>query len=153
MKNILLTLVLTVFTNILFAQKDDAEPVYFKVTNYNYNGEEQTGLALRENIVLAFYDCDLADVMCMSLFWRASDSQSYGGVYGLKKQEYEETAETYAADFYTFTWDYVNSYNEEKGQAKVTFQKIYVGRTIKFTCDILVLEDNSTIALKGYMEQ
>lgn len=130
---------------------DDQKQIIYKVTSYIRNGTNYDHLALEKDIALVFYECNAGE-FCMSNFWRKNDTQSYGGVYSLRVNEIPETEERYAADKYTFTWNFVNSYDDITGQARVTFFKIYLENMVKFTADINVIDTNSHIRLEGYLE-
>jgi uncharacterized UBP type Zn finger protein len=146
----LLVVVLSIFlSGNLFSQ---VEEVTFKVTNYEINGVNYDDLAIKENIALTFYRCD-EETVCFANYFRNSSTLSYGGVYGLKKQSFDETPKRHAYDEFQFTWDYANSYDKDKGKAKVTLLKIYIGNSVKMIAEILVLSTNEVLKFEGYLEE
>lgn len=142
-------ILLTVFSGIkMFSQDLD---ITFKVTNYSIDGVSLDEEALKGDIALHFYACS-DESICFSNHWRNSNSQSFGKVYALKKSDFPETDSEYRYSVLKFTWDFENSYDDVSGQAAVTIQTIYIGNTIKFTAEILVLDTNSLLFMKGYVE-
>lgn len=131
--------------------KGQNENVTFKVTNYEINGANYDNLALEGDVALSFYMCD-KETFCFANQWRNHNSQSYGGVYSLKKREIAETETTYGAEEFKFTWKFYNTFDNVSGEAAVTFTKMYIGNTVKFTAEILVLNTNELLIFKGYME-
>jgi hypothetical protein len=148
MKRIALILIALITLSVSYAQE---ESVTYKVTNLEINGTNYDDLALEGDEALAFYMCKKEN-FCFSNCWRNNDSQSYGGVYGLKETEIAETDSTYAAMEYKFTWKFRNTYDKESGAAAVTFTKIFINSTIKFTAEIIVIHNNEVLILKGYQE-
>lgn len=148
MKRTLLSLIALI--TISFTQAQEKTVVY-KVTNYEIDGNNYDNLALNGDVALAFYMCD-KEKLCFANYWRDRDSQSYGGVYGLKVTDIPETETTYGAEEFRFTWKFRNTYDNVTGEAAVTFTKIYISNTVKFTAEILVLNTNSVLKMKGYME-
>jgi hypothetical protein len=140
---------ITVFSGIkMFGQDLD---ITFKVTNYSIDGVSLDEEALQGDIALHFYACS-DESICFSNHWRNSNSQSYGKVYALKKSDFPETESEHRYSVLKFTWDFENSYDDVSGQAAVTLTTIYIGNTIKFTAEILVLDTNSLLSMKGYVE-
>lgn len=142
---------LTIISVLLSLNSICQDIAFFKVTNYTLNGVNYDDYALEHNIALAFYTCKDATI-CFSNYWRNKDTQSYGGVYALTKKEIKGTDKTYPFDEYKFTWDFINSYDDETGKALVTFRKIYIDNVVKFTAHILILGTNDIIELSGYRE-
>ena len=127
------------------------QDVTFKVTNYEINGNNQDQLALESDVALLFYMCNDTTI-CFANQWRSSNSQSYGGVYALKKREIPETSTTHRAEEIKFTWHFFNTYDAERGDAAVTFTKIFIGITVKFVAEIGVMDTNEILLFKGYLE-
>ena len=125
--------------------------VTYKVTNYSLNGENYDELALQDDVSLSFYKCD-SETLCFTNHWRNRDSQSYGAVYAFQTKEFPETEEQYMIVDFKFTWHFFNTYDDVSGKAVVTISNIYIGNTIKFVAEIVVLETNEVISLKGYLE-
>lgn len=149
MKKYLLLIILIV-TSIGFVNAQDIDVTY-KVTNYEINGENLDNLALNADVSLSFYMCSNGS-LCFTNHWRKNNTQSYGGVYSLKKREISETNTTYSATEFKFTWRFYNSYNSDRGSAAVTLTNIYIGNTVKFIAEIIVLETNEVLTFKGYLE-
>lgn len=124
----------------------------FKVTNYSINGQNFDQVALDQNLSLSFYYCDDGQ-LCFTNHFRNPDSQSYGGVYGLKKKHFEETTESYAIDEFQFTWNFFNTYDSNSGEAAVTMNYIYIGNTVKMVAEVLVLKTNELLIFEGYFEK
>jgi len=122
----------------------------YKVTNYSIDGVNYDNLALTGDVALSFYMCD--GELCFANHWRNIGSQSYGRVYALQLRDIEETRTTYPAVELKFTWQFFNSYDRVTGRAAVTITHIYIGNTTKFTAEIVVLETNEILTLKGYLE-
>lgn len=148
LKHIFLGILVTL--SVSFAKAQSTELTY-KVTNYEIDGENYDNLAINRDVALSFYMCD-DNTLCFTNQWRNNNSQSYGGVYSLKKREIAETKTTYAATEFKFTWKFFNTYDSKSGDAAVTITNIYIGNTVKFTAEIVVLETNSVLVLKGYLE-
>jgi len=148
MKRIFLS-ILALLT-ISFANGQDQDVTY-KVTNYEVNGVNYDVLALNSDVALSFYMCDNGAI-CFANHWRNTDSQSYGGVYALKKRNIPETSTTYEAEEFKFTWKFFNTYDNVKGEAAVTFTIVFIANTVKFRAEILVLKTNEVLILEGYME-
>lgn len=148
MKRIILSILVLFYIGSVVAQSTD---VSYKVTNYSINGENYDDVALMEDVSLVFYlDDDQAP--SFANIWRASDSQSYGRVYALKKVNYEETDSTYAMNEIKFTWKFINSYDEKRGNAAVTIQNIYIGNSVLFNAEIIVMDNLEVLSLRGYLE-
>jgi len=148
MKRIALILVALITLSVSYAQE---ESVTYKVTNLEINETNYDDLALEGDEALVFYMCKKEN-FCFSNCWRNNDSQSYGGIYGLKETEIAETDSTYAAMVYIFTWKFNNTYDKETGEAAVTFTKIYIENTVKFIAEIVVLNTNEVLLMQGYQE-
>ena len=121
------------------------------MTNYSINGVNYDNLVLAADVSLSFYMCD-DNTLCFANLWRNNNSQSYGGVYSLKKREIPETSTTYAATEFKFTWQFFNTYDSKRGTAAVTITNIFIGNTVKFTAEIIVLDTNEVLVFKGYLE-
>lgn len=148
MKRIYLLFLGILLLNVLYGQNTR---ITYKVTNYALNNENYDYLALENDIALSFYYCT-ENTLCFANNWRGSNSQSYGQVYAFKTTEYPETKDTFRVVEFKFTWHYFNTYDDKTGRATVTINNIYIGNTIKFTAEIIVLDTNEIISLKGYLE-
>lgn len=136
----------------LKAQSSD-DIIFYKVTNYTANGEKMDELAMEKDIALAFLNDDDGN-LCFANLWRDADSYSHGRVYSFKKTaSQKETKDKHQSEEYMFTWKYQNSYDDETGEASVRFTKVFIGSVVKFQCEIVSIKDNSTLVLKGYLEE
>jgi len=135
----------------LKAQSSD-DIIFYKVTNYTANHKKMDELAIEKDIALAFlYDDD--GNLIFANCWRNSDSYSHGRVYSFKKTSSGEESETkHKSEVYLFTWKYQNTYDDKTGEASVRFTKVFIGSVVKFQCEIVSIKDNSTLVLKGYLE-
>ena len=148
-KSILITLSFISIFRLFYSQQ---EKVIFKVTGYQINGENFDKLALEEDIALVFYKCD-NETFCFANHFRKSNSQSYGGVYGFVKSSIPESNKKHAYDKFQFTWDFLNTYDNIEGKAKVTLNKIYIGSTVKMSAEIIVIDTNEILLFEGYLEE
>jgi hypothetical protein len=148
MKTIMLIFSLLISFKCVCAQET---LVTYKVTNFEINGETHDNVALENDIALSFYMCD-ADTLCFANHWRNSNTHSYGKVYSAKFREIPETDETYRVDEIKFTWYFYNSYDNNQGEAAVSFMLIFIGNTVKFHAEILVLKTNDLLVFRGYQE-
>ena len=125
--------------------------VTYKVTNYSVNGVNHDDAALQGDVSLSFYKCD-SETLCFTNHWRNNNSQSYSAVYAFQTKEFPETEEQYMSVDFKFTWHFFNTYDDVSGQAVVTISNIYIGNTVKFVAEIVVLDTNEVLSLKGYLE-
>ena len=148
MKRLIFGILAIMTFSFINAQSTD---VTYKVTNYSINGVNYDNLALQGDVSLSFYMCDI-NTLCFTNHWRNNNSQSYGGVYSLKNRDIPETSDTYSAKEFKFTWNFYNTYDSKSGQAAVTITNIFIGNTVKFTAEIVVLDTNEVLVFKGYLE-
>lgn len=148
MKRLILSILALLTLNMVNGQEED---LTFKVTNFEVNGVNHDDIALEYDVALSFYMCN-DTTLCFANQWRKSDSQSYGGVFALKKRTKEETSTSYGYDELKFTWHFFNTYDSDRGEAAVTFTTIKIGNTMKFIAEILVLDTNEVLRFKGYLE-
>lgn len=148
MKKLIMLSILISFFQLAECQENSAT---YKVTNYTLNGVNYDDLALENDVSLTFYTCE-NNSLCFANHWRKKESQSYGGVFAIKTKDYPETENSYARKELKFTWKYFNTYDSKRGEAAVTITNIYIGSTIKFVAEIIVLDTNEVIELKGYLE-
>jgi len=148
MKRISLSLLAILTIGLAYGQD---QSVTYKITNYSVNGVNYDDLALNSDVAISFYMCDNT-TMCFANLWRNTGSQSYGGVYALKSKEIPETPSTFGGEEYKFTWKFLNTYDDKKGEAAVTFTKSLIGNTVKIRAEILVLNTNEVLVLDGYQE-
>lgn len=148
MRKLYVAILCVFISGVMYGQESQ---LTYKVTDYSLNGEELDFIALENDVALSFYHCD-KNIICFANHWRKGDSQSYGPIYGIKHREFPETEDTYKVVEMKFTWQYFNTYDSKSGKAAVTFTNIYIGNTLKFNAEIVVLDTNEIISLKGYLE-
>ena len=150
MKKLLTALLFVlVISNASFSQ---IEEFSFKITNYEIDEINYDEIALNGDLALSFYKCENG-TFCMSNFFRKNNTQSYGGIYGIKQTHYDETSKSYAHDEYRFTWKFFNTYDSNRGEAAVNLNYIYIGNTVKMTAEIVDLSTNEVLLFKGYLEK
>src|SRR5690606_10474931 len=145
-------LLIFLLSTISWTQASVQEPVFFKVTNYTIDGVNYDRIALSEDMALAFYYDDNQNIAFANMM-RNANSQSYGGVYSLKESRTEETDTTYASQELKFTWNFFNTYDSDRGIAAITFTRIFIENTVKFTCEMVILETNRVLKMQGYQEE
>ena len=148
MKQLIFSFLTLMLFSSVYGQSTD---VTYKVTNYSINGENFDNLALAGDVSLSFYMCD-DNTVCFTNHWRNNNSQSYGGVYSLKTNEFPETSTTYAYLEIKFTWHFFNTYNSKSGKALVNITNVFIGNSVTFTAEIIVLDTNEVLLFKGYLE-
>ena len=94
------------FSSPVFDQIDEFA---LRIKNYEIDGVNYDQIAAIQGFVLSFYKC-LNGNLCMSNFFRKSNTQSYGGVFGVTEKNYDETETQFAHDEFHFTWKYFNTY-------------------------------------------
>lgn len=150
MKRFYLLVLGVVVFNVLPAQNLD-ETMSYKVTNFVIDGEVYDQAALENDVALTFYYSKDGE-LCFSNHWRKANTQSYGPVYSLKTTEFPETDKEYAMTQFKFTWYYFNTYDNDSGEAVVTIQNIHIGSSIKFVAEIIPLDTNEVLSMRGYLE-
>lgn len=148
MKRLIFGILAIMTFSFINAQSTD---VTYKVTNYLINGVNYDNLALQADVSLSFYMCD-NNTLCFTNNWRNNNSQSYGGVYSFNSRDIPETSDSYGSKEFKFTWNFFNTYDSKRGQAHVTISNIYIGNTVKFVAEIVVLDTNEVLTFKGYLE-
>lgn len=83
--------------------------------------------------------------------WPDAGSQSYGPIYRISEEEAEETMDTYKTFTSYFNWSYANSYDDNRGTAKIALTKVYKPQGIIFSL-AMITEDLDVSVYKGYME-
>jgi hypothetical protein len=151
MKNLIVVVFCFNFLNV-FGQTGSQETIgKFIISNATKNGVNQTELFLKQKAYCVFYTKDNDGLLYMANVWVIDKTQSYGKIYNLTYEETPATSKTNRTERYTFTWQYINSYNPKEGTATVAFYKTYKQQGTVFTL-IMVTEDLDTFVFKGYME-
>ena len=144
-------IVLLVFTTSgLFAQNQETL-AKFIITDASKNGVDITPYLLEGGCYSVFYTSDNDGLLYMANVCPNDNSQSFGPMYSTETASYNETYESYKADFFYYNWRYINDYDSKKGTAKVQFIKIYKPQGIAFI--LKFIPENRDISIyKGYME-
>lgn len=137
-------------TSGLFAQNQETL-AKFIITDASSNGVDETPYLLKVGAYTVFYTSDNDGLLYMANVWPNNNSQSFGPMYSTETASYNETYETYKADFFYYNWRYVNDYDSKKGTAIVQFIKIYKPQGVAFILEIIP-ENLDIIIYKGYME-
>ena len=112
-KIIILLLITTIFG---CQEKERAEKIDYKVTNYEVRGVNFDSSAIKENIKLSFYRSN--DTLYFTNQWERSNSKSYGEVLSITKRNIRETSEEPRKEEYEFIWSFKNSYDNIKGKGE-----------------------------------
>lgn len=123
----------------------------FIITDGSTNGIDMTPTLIEQGAYTVFYSSSNDGLIYMANYWPKAGSQSYGPMYSSKTATYNETYETYKADFFYFNWRYTNTYNSKKGTASVQLIKIYKPQGVAFILKIIPENLDYTV-YKGYME-
>ncbi|HSD07665.1 hypothetical protein [Flavobacterium sp.] len=122
----------------------------FKTRDAKSNGEDITPEILKANQSLQFYKSSDSDEILFSNFWKKTNSQSYGYIYSIVKEENPDKEEENKSELYKFQWSYCNSYDNKKGTAEVTLLLVYKPRGTYF--EITILPENlDELIYKGEM--
>ena len=147
-KIILLIIIITTFINC--QEKEQGQRVDYKVSNYEVNGVNNDSLTSQDNILLSFYRSN--DTLYFKNQWEKSNSKSYGEVLSITKRNIRETLEQPRKEEYEFIWSFINSFDNKKGDAKVTFTEIFYDSIVKFSAKIKVLNSDQSFVLNGYLD-
>lgn len=121
----------------------------FIVTDARINNIDYTEFYVSSGGYIVFYITDRDLYMANVL--DAENTQSYGLLYSLNIQEVEETNENYAAEIYTFRWNYTNDYDAKRGTATVKMTKVFKPVGVAFVC-IIIPENLDVLEYRGFME-
>lgn len=130
MKNLKTTfaILISVFYSTINAQeKKESQEAFatFEINDLRRNGYDITPQALENNAQLVFYKSNDGKEILLSNYWEKSNSQSYGRIYSITKEEYPETEKELKYDLYQFQWSYNNTYDEKRGTAKIKLFLVY----------------------------
>lgn len=155
MKNLNTTfaILITVFYSTINAQENIASKeafATFEINDARNNGNDITPEALEGNAQLVLYKSTDGKEILLSNYWEKSNSQSYGRIYAIEKEEFPETEKELKYDLYQFQWSYTNSYDDKKGTAKIRLFVVYKPQGIYFECTVLP-ENLDEFVYKGTM--
>lgn len=127
------------------------------ITHASQNEIDITENLLKEKSYLILYknlnpesDADEGDLFFANV-WDVSESQSFGRIYNMESSQTPETDESYRTSTLNFNWSYQNSYDDERGTAKVKILTVFKPAGITFTTTI-VAEDLEIYKYKGYVD-
>ena len=112
------------------------EPVKFIIKNAYIKGKDCSEYYRNAGSYLVLYDKD--DTACMSIVMAKKNSQSYGTVSDLDVQHYNATSYSYERDVLKYTWNYQNSYDNNKGEATCRLDVTYKGNEVLFVFEYVL---------------
>jgi hypothetical protein len=112
---------------------------YFIVDGFS-NDTSITDLLTENEALIRFYPLDSKGTWFMANIWPKSYSQSFGKITNLISQR--DFDEGKVIDLYSFDWEYQNTYDEQRGTAKVFLVKMYLPKTTIFKIEIEVDSSN-----------
>ena len=124
------------------------EPVMFIIKNAYIKGQDCSEYYRNAGSYLVLYDKD--DTACMSIVMAKKNSQSYGTVTDLDIQHYNATSYSYERDVLKYTWNYQNSYDNNKGEAACRLDITYKGNEVLFVFEY-VLSNGEMARFSGSM--
>jgi hypothetical protein len=150
--------ILFVIINITFysssnAQEKETQEVFatLEISDARNNGNDITPEALESDAKLIFYKSNDGKEILLSNYWAKSDTQSWGRIYTIEKEEFPETEKELKHCLYQFQWSYNNSYDDKMGTAKIKLLIIYKPQGIYFECTVMP-ENLDVLVYKGRME-
>lgn len=148
--NIVFAIIIGAFCASINAQEIETIAI-FEVMDGRDNGSDITPQMLEANAFLVLYlSKDKKNVMFANV-WEKNDSQSFGTIYAIAKEEFPETDKEYRGVLLNFNWSYNNSYDDKSGTAKVKLLVIYKTRGTYFELTI-VPENLDKLVYKGEMK-
>lgn len=156
MKNLKLvfTIIICVLYSGINAQETTESPqafATFEINDARNNGDDITPDALDEEAKLVLYKTLDGKEIMFSNYRTKSQSQSYGRIYSITKEEKAATETEYGYALYNFKWSYKNSYDDKEGTAKIRLLLVYKSQGVYFECAILP-ENLDVLLYKGRME-
>ena len=150
MKNLIASLILVLGLSPIFAQTKDV----YVVTKYDLNGVDySTDAVYKENLLILYQKSkDQSSSFFFKNLWVKDKTYSDGRIEFTKTEVVEETTENYGGVILNFNWFFNNSYDTDKGLAKVVFIKYFANGIKKFSCDITVEETGDVIKMEGYLK-
>jgi hypothetical protein len=129
-----------------YAQKSDTEDknqytfAELEIKDARLNDIDFTEEFTNNKNKLYFYKIISANQIYFSNYFEVLDSQSYGRIYNVVKEHFNETDETYEKDIYKFKWSYANTYDDVEGTAEIILSLEYKENGIYF--ELIMNQDN-----------
>lgn len=151
MKKTTFTILIIIFPILFFGQNNKQKTLSkFIISDATRNGIDMTETILNQRGYIVFYTND-SNNLFMANAREKKDTQSFGRLYNTEHNELKETYESFEADIFHFNWRYINSYDTDRGTAKVELMKIYKPQGVIFKIKIIT-ENLDVLVYKGYME-
>ena len=150
MKKLTIALLLLVGLSPIFAQTKDV----YVVTKYDVDGVDYSTDAVYKEVLLILYQKSKVQTspFYFKNLWVKDKTYSDGRIEFTKTEVVEETTENYGGVILNFNWFFSNSYDSDKGLAKVVFIKYFANGIQKFTCEVTVEETGDVIKMEGYLK-
>jgi hypothetical protein len=148
MKNklFLVLIIITSICNISFSQFQEK----YRITEFSDNGKDYSDEAVKNGVTFIFSQKTETSDFYFKNLWANKGSFSVGKIKVLETKMYEETEETIAAEMTLFEWNYSNSYDDNKGTAKVLFIRFIEDKIEKFKCEIYIESSDVLLKYSGY---
>ncbi len=124
----------------------DQEMVRFVIKNAHINGQDFSEYYRDAGAYLFLYDKD--DTACMAIVMSNRNSQSFGTVTDLDTKHYNATPYSYERDVLKYTWNFQNSYDNDRGEAICRLDITYKGNEALFVFEY-VLSNGDTARFSG----
>jgi hypothetical protein len=156
MKNLKTTFAILIsffYSTINAQEKNEYQEAFatFEINDARDNGDDITPEAIEDKAQLVLYKSTDGKEILLSNYWEKSNSQSYGRIYSIEKEEFPETEKELKHGLYEFQWSYTNTYDEKKGTAKIRLFVVYKPQGIYFECTIMP-ENLDVLVYKGTMK-
>jgi hypothetical protein len=122
----------------------------FAINDARENGNDVTSRSLERNCSLSFYKIPDSDNIQLCNLCALDDSQSYGPIYFVVKEEHPRTEKDLKSELFNFYWSYNNTYDENKGTAKAKLFVVHKPQGIYYELT-MVLENLDVLVYKGSM--
>ena len=142
----LVLIILTSICNISFSQFQEK----YRVTEFYDNGKDYSEEALINEVTLIFSQKTETSDFYFKNLWVNTGSFSIGKIKVLETKKYEETEDALAGEMTFFEWYYSNSYDNNKGTAKVLFVRFVEDKIEKFKCEIYIESSDELLIYSGY---
>lgn len=112
----------------------------FEIRDGRKNGDDITPILLQEKACLLMYKTSDSEQIMLSNFWEESNSQSYGPIYFISKEENPNKEGNYKNDLFHFYWSYINTYDKKEGTAMVNL--LIVQKPLGNYFELTILPEN-----------